>query len=276
MKHAVKTSYLCPVGHRKRFYATFGNDSFNDYIEVFDKAAQVIESKVTNENGLEWHPMVTYDGSSQYFWEHDGWEVIPQNVGQLEPKVTLIDGLRSVRPDAKLILMLRNPEERLFSHFWMLGKNHKLTADDFHAGVLYSIEKYKECFEQYGERKCLYDTELFDDAFRKNWITLRTSIYSGYLKDWVKVFKSENILVIKSEDYYIDRTSSLNKIYEFIGLQPISEDDKANSINKEKAKFSSNKKPRMLNKTRQLLRDFYAPYNRDLATMLNDDRFLWS
>jgi hypothetical protein len=49
-------------------------------------------------------------------------------------------------------------------------------------------------------------------------ITLRASMYSVFLKDWIKVFKRENVLVIKSEDYYANRTATLNEIYTFIGL----------------------------------------------------------
>ena len=52
------------------------------------------------------------DGTSQYFWEHDGWEVIPANQGQSEPKVTLIDGLHRINPKAKVIVMFREPTER--------------------------------------------------------------------------------------------------------------------------------------------------------------------
>jgi N-acetylgalactosamine 4-sulfate 6-O-sulfotransferase len=31
----------------------------------------------------------------------------------------------------------------------------------------------------------------------------------------------------------------------------------------------------MLNETRRLLNEFYEPYNRELADMLDDDKFLW-
>ena len=56
--------------------------------------------------------LIVDDGSSQYFWEHDGWEVIPINQGQSEPRVTLIDSLHRVTPNAKVIMMFRDPLER--------------------------------------------------------------------------------------------------------------------------------------------------------------------
>ena len=46
-------------------------------------------------------------------------------------------------------------------------------------------------------------------------------------------------------------------------------------INSEHPKFASGSKQEMLIETRELLKDFYAPFNSELAHMLNDDRFLW-
>ena len=44
------------------------------------------------------------------------------------------------------------------------------------------------------------------------------SMYSILYDEWAKVFKPENILVIKSEDYYKDRLKNLNYIAPFLGL----------------------------------------------------------
>ena len=38
---------------------------------------------------------------------------------------------------------------------------------------------------------------------------------------------------------------------------------------------NKNTKNPMLNETMQMLRDFYRPYNQELAALLNDDSFLW-
>jgi N-acetylgalactosamine 4-sulfate 6-O-sulfotransferase len=55
--------------------------------------------------------------------------------------------------------------------------------------------------------------------------------------------------------------------------EPIQDD--SDKINSEAAKFSNRNKSTLLDKTRTLLRDFYAPYNQELASILHDDRFLW-
>ena len=41
-------------------------------------------------------------------------------------------------------------------------------------------------------------------------------------------------------------------------------------------KDSTNHIGPMLPETRQLLLDFYAPFNQELAELLNDDKYLWN
>jgi hypothetical protein len=47
------------VGHRKRFYASFDNATFDEYLEIFEKPALEIESTVIERDGEEWHPIIT-------------------------------------------------------------------------------------------------------------------------------------------------------------------------------------------------------------------------
>lgn len=43
-------------------------------------------------------------------------------------------------------------------------------------------------------------------------------MYIEVIRDWVNVFGIENTLLIRSEDYYADQTSELNRIFRFLGL----------------------------------------------------------
>ena len=42
-----------------------------------------------------------------------------------------------------------------------------------------------------------------------------------------------------------------------------------------KRKFKDRKVGKMLNETREILNDFYRPFNEEIAQILNDDQFLW-
>lgn len=49
----------------------------------------------------------------------------------------------------------------------------------------------------------------------------------------------------------------------------------AAEINSAKPKFQSRDKITMREDTKEMLRRFYAPYNRELANLTKDERFLW-
>ena len=46
------------------------------------------------------------------FWEDNSWTSHPDNVGLTEPKYTTPMALNAAQPQAKLIVMLRNPIDR--------------------------------------------------------------------------------------------------------------------------------------------------------------------
>ena len=62
-------------------------------------------------------------------------------------------------------------------------------------------------------------------------------------------------------------------VYPFLGIPPASGQDLVR-IEKMKAVFKQKYEP-MLNETRDLLQEFYQPYNRMLAELLQDDKWLW-
>ena len=59
-------------------------------------------------------PVVVFtgDGSSYLFWEDNGWPSHPGNKGLLEPRYTAAMALHTAQPQAKLIVLLRNPTDR--------------------------------------------------------------------------------------------------------------------------------------------------------------------
>lgn len=108
-------------------------------------------------------------------------------------------------PEVKLILMLRNPVERAFSHYRML-----------------------ERFEQEG-RKVLPLSGFSIDMYRemdrvqkgKKGNFISPGLYIQRLPNWIKVFGKENIFVIRTED--MQKTKKAAKIMKelelFLGLR---------------------------------------------------------
>ena len=53
------------------------------------------------------------DGTPSYMWDFDSWNKLTIHKGLSEPKYTVADYIRAVTPGAKVIVILRNPVERL-------------------------------------------------------------------------------------------------------------------------------------------------------------------
>ena len=52
------------------------------------------------------------DGSSFLFWEDNGWPSHPRNKGLTEPRYTTAMALHTAQPQAKIIVLLRDPANR--------------------------------------------------------------------------------------------------------------------------------------------------------------------
>ena len=52
------------------------------------------------------------DGTPTYLVDYDGWRNIPGNEGLEEPKYILAHILKQLTPNAKFVVLLRNPIDR--------------------------------------------------------------------------------------------------------------------------------------------------------------------
>ncbi len=52
------------------------------------------------------------DGTPSSLWDYDGWWRIPGNRGLAEPRYILAHTVRKLVPDAKIVVILRNPVDR--------------------------------------------------------------------------------------------------------------------------------------------------------------------
>ena len=52
------------------------------------------------------------DGTPNYLWDFDAWTKIPANKGLTEPKIITAHFVRMLNPEARIIVILRNPVDR--------------------------------------------------------------------------------------------------------------------------------------------------------------------
>lgn len=215
------------------------------------------------------HPeLQLVDGTQSLLWDLGGWE------GRYSPRpappYTNADLLHAVTPGAKVLVITRDPVRRLYSDY--LYFNRDRTSASFHSAVLAELARFRGCLEEADLTACCYSSRN-DPKLR-----LHLGIYGAYIADWRRVFGG-NVLVVSLEDYSDYPIPNLIRIFSFLGLsQPDVTQLQGfveNSKRRNERPKSEQSKGDMLLETRQLLEEFYRPYNSELAKMLQDTRFLY-
>ncbi|WAQ98128.1 CHSTF-like protein, partial [Mya arenaria] len=176
---------------------------------------------------------------------------------------------KHINPNVKLLLMLRDPVDRLYSHYFHGGYGN--SAQSFHEHVSASVPLWYECTSKHTIRHCIYD-----DKFRKSLkAPIYTSFYIVHLLEWLKVFPREQLFVFRNEDYTSDIRATISSICRFLDIAQPSEPT-LKSMAGLGAFYATAKKQAagpMLLESRKLLVDLYRPYTEELARFLGDERF---
>ncbi len=114
-----------------------------------------------------------------------------------------------VIPDAKIILTLRDPVQRFYSHwkweyFWA-GKHSASTLP-----FLGSFNAFVDCALEMFPHYPMYTACGFQ--------ALQASIYWKAVKFWIDCFGRESVLVLDMGQYFQDRNRLLRKIQEFVEI----------------------------------------------------------
>ena len=211
------------------------------------------------------------DGSQSLLWNLAWWQdrypnksTAPYNNAQL---------IRTVTPAAKILAILRDPADRLYSDYLYFHNNNEgVSPEKFHVEVEQEIERFERCLARDSLRDCCYSSD--------NSVTIRLhiGIYFCYIRDWVEVFE-DNIYIVTLEEYMVDQAQVLRNIFTFLEVvQP--EDGSLNEFLSTSKVSNSRKKSDvqigpMLNKTLELLKKFYDPYNAMLASLVEDEKYLF-
>jgi hypothetical protein len=148
-----------------------------------------------------------------------------------------------VVPEARLIALLRNPVDRAYSHYQQAVRAGR---------VRLSFEQVIEAEISHGRSKRF----------------LARGIYVDQLKRWHQVFDREQLLVLKSEDFFSTTQDTLKRILTFLDLSEWWEPDHVPVKNK--GHYTQQMSP----ETRERLRDYFEPHNQRLYDYLGTD-FGW-
>lgn len=172
--------------------------------------------------------------------------------------------IKKTLPHVKLVVLLRNPVERAYSHYSheVAGRHETLSFEE-------AIEREEERIGP--EREKLARDEQYVSFNHRHFSYLARGKYVDQLKLWLDVFPREQLLILKSEDFYADPATSLAQTLEFIGLPTTGLKQQKN----EYEQLNVTKPPKMEAAMRKRLIAYFEPHNARLYDYLGVD-FGWS
>ncbi len=121
--------------------------------------------------------------------------------------------LQELAPEAKLIVLLRNPIDRAYSHY-LLERARGYEILDFSAAL--DAEPHRLM----GEEARLSRDATYTSEAHKHYSYASRGDYAPQLARWFDVFPREQVLVAQSEDLYQRSAETYGRVTRFLGLEP--------------------------------------------------------
>jgi hypothetical protein len=159
-------------------------------------------------------------------------------------------------PDVKLIALLRNPIDRAFSHY-KRNIGRKVESLSFEDAINVEEDRLNGELEKMMEDETYYSPNLHAFSY------LSMGRYYEQLQRWLKLFSKEDLLILRSEDFFINSGTVYKQIIDFLDL-PSFELKKYDVYN-----YGSYEK--MNEDTRESLKRYFKPYNNELKRKMSLD-----
>ena len=170
-------------------------------------------------------------------------------------------------PNAKIIVLLRNPVERAFSHYQHMVR------------LGFETLSFEEALRQEPNRLNSEKKRILENPAYYSRVFLRFSyfargLYAEQLQTWFKYYEKKQILILQSEEFYLSPDKTLQKILDFLELpiwlptkyQNYSYLGSGTSKSLASSKLDEQLKQNLINQ--------YLPYNQELYQHLGQN-FNW-
>ncbi|XP_071952901.1 carbohydrate sulfotransferase 15-like [Antedon mediterranea] len=237
----------------------------------FYRTQGAVKEIVKSNRYKSFHPKVFGDASVSTSYGTVGnffskYELIDEQFSMTIPKL-----LYSATPNAKIIIILRDPVDRYYSgyNYSPYGRT-KGSPTDFHNQTVEAIDCFKRCLLIHSPYYCVHHLEFCKSHSHGYLDKLPLGMYSIFMKDWLDVFPRNQLYILTLTELRNQPVRTLRDIFQFLELSPY-------EINtSEKRPVNSRKYPDMLQETRILLQELYRPYEQKLVHILNDTKFSFS
>ena len=156
-------------------------------------------------------------------------------------------------PTMQIIVNLRDPVERAYSHY-KEQRYHGRETLSFEAALDAEDDRLR------GEADRIAAKPGYVSVAHEHHSYLTQSLYLDMLPRWFALFPSEQFHIMASEDFYVDPDRHVNEVWRFLGLPP----RKLVS----RTRHNHQAAPDIQPETRQRLQDAIADHNRGLEDLL--------
>ena len=228
---------------------------------------------LANSEVQEDHQLLIYDASQSTLWDSI-FHVDNQDYCAMPIAVS------HILPSAKFVVVMRNPVERIFSHYvsFCTGKNSQPPPSNvFHESVVANVNFFRKCVSKnHSVYECANDKQ-----FTKPPITvgcgavgyhLIIGMYYLHLKKWMQFYPRESFLFLRTDDMSSQPAIFMNNITDFLNINQFPENT-SNMLTHRKNVQKLHME--MLPETRAILSEFYRPFNEMLVELTGDRRFHW-
>jgi len=117
-------------------------------------------------------------------------------------------------PQMKLIVILRNPTDRAYSHF-------RHAVENGHEHLSFNDALRVEAKRLERGRFNLEDNPFHEAAAARHNTYISHGYYAQQLRTWFRHFDKSHFLVIRTEDYFTNPQPEIAKAFAFLGLSPL-------------------------------------------------------
>jgi hypothetical protein len=221
------------------------------------------------DRGLEWYAeqFAPEPGQTQLG------ETTPAYMYKPSARQHLVESL----PDARIVMILRNPADRAYSHYWHdvrqkeLGRRTRPVADSFEAAL---AEERPDLFAS-----LVPGTEVPGVEKRDSYVG--RGEYIDQIEPFIDAYGEDRVLILLLEDLVSDRTGTLRRLFRFLDVseEPAAVIQEVH-VNKhkqadEEGKMRAAAYPPMRSDTRAALTGHFRPFNERLAKLLDRDLGHW-
>lgn len=205
-------------------------------VHYFDVNAERGESWYRAHFGRDGEPGLNLDSSPYYLFH----PAVPRR-------------LHALLPRAKLIVLLRDPVRRAYSHYWH-ERDKGREALSFEEAVAAETARLGDAPQR------LADGSLARSHAHQHFSYLARGRYAEQLERWFAVFPRQQCLVLRFEDLAREPLAVLNVALEFLGLPA------ATGVSLEAR--NTRRYPPLAEATAAGLREYFEPHNRRLEALL--------